>query len=145
MYILNNQEEAMLKKIIKNARIDYFRKNKHIFNELELDEDVLYSNDKVEENIENKLDSNVQAGRLEDIFDNENLSKIVKALTFNEKWVLSLYYIEEKTDEEIGAILFMTKSAVTKKRNRALEKNKKGMQEKGDFLCLTITIYQMMR
>lgn len=133
MYILNNQEEAMLKKIIKNARIDYFRKNKHIFNELELDEDVLYSNDKVEENIENKLDSNVQAGRLEDIFDNENLSKIVKALTFNEKWVLSLYYIEEKTDEEIGMILFMTKSAVTKKRNRALEKIRKECKKRGIF------------
>lgn len=133
MYKLNNQEEAMLKKIVKNARIDYFRKNKHVLSELQLNEEVLDSNDKMEENIENKLDNNVQVGKLEDIFYNENLSKIVKALTFNEKWVLSLYYIEEKTDEEIGVILFMTRSAVTKKRNRALEKIRKECKKRGIF------------
>ena len=48
MYILNNKEEAMLKVIVKNTRVDYFRKNKNILKELSLEEEVLYSQEKLE-------------------------------------------------------------------------------------------------
>ena len=56
MYILSNKEEAMLKVIVKNTRVDYFRKNKNVFKELSLEEEVLYSQEKMEENLENKID-----------------------------------------------------------------------------------------
>lgn len=131
MYILNNQEEAMLKIIVKNARVDYFRKNKHVFQEMNLEEDILYTNDKMEEEVENKLEEEIQANQLENIFVDKNLSKIAKALTYNEKLVLSLYYVEEKTDEEISKILFMTRSAVNKKRIRAIKKIKKECEKRG--------------
>jgi DNA-directed RNA polymerase specialized sigma subunit len=67
-----------------------------------------------------ELDNEIQTCKLEDIFSHENLSKFVKALTYREKLVLSLYYVECKNDEKTD-ILFMTRSAVNRKRNRALE------------------------
>lgn len=91
----------------------------------ELIEDTLFAKDELENEIENKLDNGIQAFRLEDIFCDENLSKFAKALTYKEKLVLSLYYIEGKNDEEIANILFTSRSDVTKKRNRALEKIRK--------------------
>lgn len=133
MYILNNQEEAMLKTIVKNARVDYFRKNKHVFQEISLEENIVYTNEKMENDVENKLEKEIQANQLENIFVDKNLSKIAKALTYNEKLVLSLYYVEEKTDEEIAIILFMTRSAVNKKRNRAIKKIKKECEKRGIF------------
>lgn len=131
MYILNNQEEAMLKIIVKNARVDYFRKNKYIFQEINLEEDILYTNEKMENDVENKLEKEIQVDKFENIFTDKNLFKIAKLLTYNEKLVLSLYYIEEKTDEEISRILFMTRSAVNKKRIRAIKKIKKECEKRG--------------
>ena len=54
----------------------------------------------MEENLENKMDMEIQAEKLECIFSDEILSKIAGALTYIEKLVLSLYYIENKSDEE---------------------------------------------
>ncbi len=58
----------MLKVIVKNTRVDYFRKNKNILKELSLEEEVLYSQEKMEENLENKMDMEIQAEKLECIF-----------------------------------------------------------------------------
>lgn len=120
----------MLKVIVKNTRVDYFRKNKNILKELSLEEEVLYSQEKMEENLENKMDMEIQAEKLECIFRDEILSKIAGTLTYTEKLVLSLYYIENKSDEEISNILFLTKSGITKKRNRALEKIRREFEKR---------------
>lgn len=120
----------MLKVIVKNTRVDYFRKNKNILKELSLEEEVLYSQEKMEENLENKMDMEIQAEKFECIFRDEILSKIAGALTYTEKLVLSLYYIENKSDEEISNILFVTKSGITKKRNRALEKIRREFEKR---------------
>lgn len=130
MYILSKQEKGLLKSIIISARIDYFRKNKNILAESYILGEELYAKDNVEKDFENKLDNEIQACKLEDIFSDENLSKFAKALTYREKLVLSLYYVECKNDEEIADILFMTRSAVNKKRNRALEKIRKKIRGK---------------
>lgn len=132
MYILSKQEKGLLKSIIISARIDYFRKNKKILVESDIVEEELYAKDNVEKDFENKLDNEIQACKLEDIFSDENLSKFAKALTYREKLVLSLYYVECKNDEEIADILFMTRSAVNKKRNRALEKLRKKIRGKNN-------------
>lgn len=123
----------MLKVIVKNTRVDYFRKNKNILKELSLEEEVLYSQEKMEENLENKMDMEIQAEKFEYIFRDEILSKIVGALTYTEKLVLSLYYIENKSDEEISNILFVTKSGITKKRNRALKKIRREFEKRRHF------------
>ncbi len=128
---LSKEEKSILKVIIKNTRIDYFRKNKHILEEKELKEELLYSNDKMEKDLENKLDKEFQADKFENIFSDKSLSKFAKALTYNEKLVLSLYYVENKSDEQIGKILFMTRSAVNKKRHRAIEKIKNECKKRG--------------
>ena len=86
----------MLIVIMKNARIDYYRRNKHFFEMLDIDEEILCSKENVNEIVENKLDNEIQVNTLENIFSNINVSKIVKALTYNEKLVLSLYYLEGK-------------------------------------------------
>ena len=90
----------MLKVIVKNTRVDYFRKNKNVFKELSLEEEILYSQDKMEENLEIKMDQEFQAEKFECIFRDEILSEIAGTLTYNEKLVLSLYYIENKSDED---------------------------------------------
>lgn len=128
---LSKEEKSILKVIIKNTRVDYFRKNKHILEEKELKEELLYSNDKMEKDLENKLDKEFQADKFENIFSDKSLSKFAKALTYNEKLVLSLYYVENKSDEQIGKILFMTRSAVNKKRHRAIEKIKNECKKRG--------------
>lgn len=130
MYKLSKQERTMLIVIMKNARIDFYRRNRRFFEMQEIDEEILCSKENVNEIVENKLDNEIKANELENIFSNINVSKIVKALTYNEKLVLSLYYLEGKSDEEIGQILFMTRSAANKKRLRAIEKIK-NQAEKG--------------
>ena len=85
MYILNNQEKAMLKIIVKNAKIDYIRKNRREFEKINIDELDVYSNENIEQEIINKMDEEIQAYRLEEIFDDQNMFKKVKALTYSEK------------------------------------------------------------
>lgn len=131
MYKLSKQERTMLIVIMKNARIDYYRRNKCFFEMLDIDEEILCSKENVNEIVENKLDNEIQVNTLENIFSNINVFKIVKALTYNEKLVLSLYYLEGKSDEEIGKILFMTRSAANKKRLRAIDKIKSQAEKRG--------------
>lgn len=133
MYILNSQEKKTLKIIAKDTRIDYFRKNKKILQELNIEEQVVCSETRMEENLERKIDNEIQTEKFEKIFCDEKLSKIAKALTYNEKLVLSLYYIENKTDSEISEILFLTKSGITRKRLRALEKIRKEFERRSDI------------
>lgn len=52
MYILNSQEKKTLKIIAKDTRIDYFRKNKKILQELNIEEQVVCSDTRMEENLE---------------------------------------------------------------------------------------------
>lgn len=123
MYILNENEKRILKVMVKNARVDYFRKNKHLFNEVTIEDKVLCSKEEFEEEIAERNDSNIQAEMLERVFSEPNMSKIAKkVLTYNEKLVLFLYFVEGKTDEVISEILDVNRSTITKRRNNALEK-----------------------
>lgn len=131
MYILNNQEKAMLKIIVKNAKIDYIRKNRRECEKINIDELDVYSDENIEQEIINKMDEETQAYRLEEIFDDQNMLKKVKALTYSEKLVLFLYFIKMKNDEEIAKELISTRSAINKKRLRAIEKIRKELLKKG--------------
>ena len=125
MYILNNQEKKLLVIMVKNARIDFFRKNQYLFNEESMeDKEQLYDDYSKEEidNVEEKSDFEDQTNKFEYIFTEKNIFDIAKTLTYSEKLVLSLYYIEEKNDNEIAEIMFLTRSAVNKKRLKALKK-----------------------
>ena len=75
----------MLKIIVKNAKIDYIRKNRREFEKINIDELDVYSNENIEQEIINKMDEEIQAYRLEEIFDDQNMFKKVKALTYSEK------------------------------------------------------------
>ena len=75
----------MLKIIVKNAKIDYIRKNRREFETINIDELDVYSNENIEQEIINKMDEEIQAYRLEEIFDDQNMFKKVKALTYSEK------------------------------------------------------------
>ena len=125
MYILNNQEKKLLVIMVKNARIDFFRKNQYLFNEESMeDKEQLCDNYSKEEidKVEEKSDFEDQTNKFEYIFTEKNIFDIAKTLTYSEKLVLSLYYIEEKNDNEIAEIMFLTRSAVNKKRLKALKK-----------------------
>ena len=125
MYILNNQEKKLLVIMVKNARIDFFRKDQYLFNEESMeDKEQLYDDHSKEEidKVEEKSDFEDQTNKFEYIFTEKNIFDIAKTLTYSEKLVLSLYYIEEKNDNEIAEIMFLTRSAVNKKRLKALKK-----------------------
>lgn len=133
MYELSKQEETILVIMLKNFRIDYLKKNRHIFVELPLLENCFCSKNSVDEEIEYMLDNEIQADRLEDIFSDGTMSKIVKALAYDEKLVLFLYYSRNKTDREIGEIFSISRSAANKRRLKIEDKlaekaNKGGVQ-----------------
>ncbi|MBO5348421.1 MAG: hypothetical protein J6A89_01180 [Clostridia bacterium] len=97
MYILNKDEKAVLKIIIKNARNDFFRINKYIFVEESLDEKEVLLNESAILGYEEDFEYKAQIDELENIFEDEKIYNIVGALTYNEKSVLYFYYVEEKT------------------------------------------------
>ena len=121
MYELNNQEKALLKIILQNTRIDYIRKNKNILKEIELDENILYADDE----LENIIDNEIEIYILENIFYDKKISKAIKSLTYEDKLVIYFYYVKQETDKEISNRLMVSASAITKKRQRAINKIKR--------------------
>ena len=55
MYVLNNYEKGVLKVIIRNARADFFRNNKHFFNEETIEDKILYEEERFEDEIAEKM------------------------------------------------------------------------------------------
>ena len=126
MYDLNEDEGKYLKKIVMYTRNEYLRKNKYIFIEKEdideVDEKMLVSIDNVEISFEIKSEKEIIAPKIENVFRDEKITKIVKALTLREKLVLFLYYFEDKTDKEISKSLKCREDSIRKARKRALDK-----------------------
>lgn len=126
MYELNEDEGKYLKKIVIYTRKEYLRKNKFIFIEKEdideVDEKMLVSIDNVEISFEIKSEKEIIAPKIENVFRDERITKIVKALTLREKLVLFLYYFEDKTDKEIAKSLKSREDTIRKSRKRALDK-----------------------
>ena len=134
-YILSNQEKALLKLIVKNARTDFFRKNNYLFHESTLDkileDNEIHSENTIENEIAQNTITNLQVANIEDIITEPKLSKLVKALTYNEKLVLFMYYVENKTDQEISNSLSLTRIGATQKRLRALDKLREKYKREG--------------
>lgn len=125
MYILNKNEKAVLKIIIKNARNDFFRINKYIFVEDSLDGKEVLFNESTLFEYEDDFEYNVEIDKIENVFEDEKIYNIVRALTYNEKSVLYFYYVEDKSDKEIAKIMFSTAEAIRSKRRRIINKIRK--------------------
>lgn len=131
MYVLNNDEKGVLRVIIRNARADYFRNNKYFFNEETIEDKVICSEERFEEEIAEKNDKIEDAEVFEKIFTDQDMSNHAKkVLTYNEKLVLFLYFVEGETDEIIANKLGTERSTITKRRksafNKLKDKNDKG-------------------
>ena len=128
VYKLSKKEKSYLRQIVINTRNKYFRKNKYIFieNNIEAaDEKFLISIENVEINFEIKSERDICAPEIEKVFKDENMFNIVKALTLREKLVLFSYYFENKTDAATGKALNINGDTARKIRIRAIEKIKK--------------------
>lgn len=125
MYVLNKKEQAVLKIIVKNARNDFFRNNKYIFIEESLDSKATVSNENNILDYEDNFEYKVEINELENIFEDEKIYDVIRALTYNEKSVLYFYYVKEKTDKEIAKIMFSTSEAIRSKRRRIINKIRK--------------------
>lgn len=90
MYVLNKKEQAVLKIIVKNARNDFFRNNKYIFIEESLDSKATVSNENNILDYEDNFEYKVEIDELENIFEDEKIYDVIRALTYNEKSVLYL-------------------------------------------------------
>lgn len=125
MYELSKHEKAMLKKIIINARIDYFRKNKYLFY---YEENIENKEIESKENIDSKInqieEEKILAQELEKFFTETRLFKIVRSLSYIDKQILYLYYIEEMTDEQIANVLIDSRLSINRKRRNILNKIK---------------------
>lgn len=131
MYELSKQEEVVLIIMFKNIRINYIKKNIRNFQELPLLDENLCTERSFDEEIELKLESEIQADKLEDIFGDKSVYKIVKALAYDEKLVLFLYYKQLKTDREIGEIFSISRSAANKRRQKIEKKLFKKLNKGG--------------
>ena len=125
MYVLNKKEQAVLKIIVKNARNDFFRNNKYIFIEESLDDKITVSNKNNTLGYEESLEYKVEVEKLENIFEDEKIYNVIRALTYNEKSVLYFYYLKDKTDKEIAKIMFSTSEAIRLKWRRIISKIRK--------------------
>ena len=123
--LLNKNEKAVLKIIIKNARNDFFRINKYIFVEDSLDGKEVLFNESTLFEYEDDFEYNVEIDKIENVFEDEKIYNIVRALTYNEKSVLYFYYVEDKSDKEIAKIMFSTAEAIRSKRRRIINKIRK--------------------
>ena len=127
VYELSRREKSYLRQIVINTRNKYFRKNKYILIEENIetaDEKFLISIENVEINFEIKSEREICALDIEKVFKDKNMFNIVKALTLREKLVLFSYYFEKKTDAAIGKALNINGDTARKIRIRALEKIK---------------------
>ena len=127
VYELSKEEKTYLRQIVINTRNKYFRKNKYIFIENNIedaDEKFHISIENVEINFEIKSERDICAPNIEKVFKDENMFNIVKALTLREKLVLFSYYFEKKTDAAIANALNLNGDTARKIRIRALEKIK---------------------
>lgn len=125
MYVLNNNEKGILRVIIRNARADYFRNNKYFFNEETIEDKEIYSEERFEEEIIERNAKIEDAEVFEKLFTDQEMSKHAKkVLTYDEKLVLFLYFVEGKTDEEIAETFDLYRTSITRRRNKAIDKLK---------------------
>lgn len=125
MYKLNEKEKACLKTIARRIRINYLEKNKYTYLEDDIDiidENVFISKETVESEFEIKIDKDLCAHEIEYIFRDPYMLKSTKTLNYREKLVLFSYYLEDKTDEQIGKMLHIKGDSIRKIRKRAQEK-----------------------
>jgi len=132
MYVLNNDEKGVLRVIIRNARADYFRNNKYFFNEETIEDKVICSEERFEEEIAEKNDKIKDAKVFEKIFTDPDMSNYAKkVLTYEEKLALFYYFVEKETDENISNRLGTERSTISKRRKNAYDKLKK-KNDKGE-------------
>lgn len=125
MYVLNNNEKGILRVIIRNARADYFRNNKYFFNEETIEDKEIYSEERFEEEIIERNAKIEDEEVFEKLFTDQEMSKYAKkVLTYDEKLVLFLYFVEGKTDEEIAETFDLYRTSITRRRNKAIDKLK---------------------
>ena len=123
MYKLNVVEKSILKKIISNARATYFRKNKHIFNEITMEDEEIKKKNTKEDYIRFS-DFKIKAEDIAEIFEEPKLAKITKALSYVEKKIIYLYFVEDKTDKEIAKIMNLSEDTIYRRRRKVLKKFK---------------------
>lgn len=122
MYILSKHEESILKNIIKCARYDYIKNNEIYSEMIDIDSIEVETKKNLYEVVTDKFDMEVQASELELIFTEKNIYRKIKALTYKEKLVLFLFYIEGLTDSKIAKELNVKLNTVTQIRMRTIKR-----------------------
>ena len=70
------------------------------FDTEDIDNLEIKSDTNLEREVISKYETKIPANEIENFFTEENIYKITKALTYNEKLVLFLFYVEGKRSEE---------------------------------------------
>lgn len=113
-----------IRTILRNTTIDFFKKSKEI-NFWEINsigeeknyfEDNLESEDKILENIEKD-------------FEIQEIEKMIEKLTTEEKEIIYMKFIEEKSYKEISQIIWIKYDNIRKKISRTIKKLKKISEE----------------
>ena len=124
---LGPKEKACLITIAIRTRMRYLKKNKYSYYEDDIDmisENLLISDENIEEDYERKCDMNLKSNNIEKIFENPLISKSAGLLSNREKSALFSFSVERKTDRMIGSEINATEEATRKIRKRAAEKVK---------------------
>lgn len=129
-YNMSERERGFILGIILNTKNDYLKKYKYSkiqYVELE-DDSIIESNENVESIVEENFDATLLPNNLEKIFRDKKLSKIVKALTEEQRSVL-FWFIKGKNDKEIAKELNKNMHAINKMKNRTFSKIKNKYEE----------------
>lgn len=129
MYVLNETEKSVLKKIVKNARMDFFRKNKYVFVEESLEDKMLLSNESSILSYEEDFEPEVGIDNFGEIFENEKICKMIRALPYDERSMLYYFYEKNKTDKELAKENNIEYEAQKTRRRRIIAKIKKGVDK----------------
>ena len=121
---LSKKEKSFLIRLIKYARNNYLRKNyynkSYIMVELKdnIPDEKISDLDSIINDAEMK---NMSAYNIEDMFLNEKLYKIVKALSLKEKMVLFSLYNEGKSIRQVAKEQRIDKNTVMRRRKRFID------------------------
>ena len=129
MYVLNETEKSVLKIIVKNARMDFFRKNKYVFVEESLDDKILLLNESSILSYEEDFEPEVIVNNFGENFENEKLCKMVRALPYEERAMLYYFYQKNKTDKELAEKNNVEYEAQKTRRRRVIVKIRKGVNK----------------
>ena len=129
---ISHQYDTYIKKVLKNCRTDYIRKNRERWQNEFLLDDVSFSRRENLARVDDKADHDIIYLINGRSFTQGMIRKAVDLLPEKKSVVITLRYYDEMSDSEIAEVLGISRKGVNKRRKDALELLKKLLEDLAD-------------